>query len=122
MHRENGKNIFCSPKKFEEVPREYALPNPGKAFWLPLFAVPQKDKARIVFDAAAKYNGRSLNDFLLPGPDRNNALRAVLLRYRRYRTAFAADVENMFHQFLCRSKKVLSCDSSGLKTMIQIRN
>ena len=39
-----------------------------------------------------------MNEQLLQGPDRNNALRAVILRARKGPYAFTADVENMFHQ------------------------
>ena len=61
--------------------------------------MPQKGKVRLVFDSAAKFYGRNLNDSFLHGPDRNNALRAVLTRFRRGLVGFSADIEMMFHQF-----------------------
>ena len=93
------KNLSCYPPKFEEVPRKYRTPANGRAFYLPIFAVTNKESTRLVFDAAAKAKGFSLNDMLLPGPDRNNPLKGVLLRFRQFAKAFTADVENMFHQF-----------------------
>ncbi len=39
-------------------------------------------KLRVVFDAAAKYNGKSLNDALLPGPTLQNELPHVLTKLR----------------------------------------
>ena len=47
---------------------------------------------------ACKKGVECLNEQLLQGPDRNNALRAVILRARKGPYAFTADVENMFHQ------------------------
>ena len=66
---------------------------------VPIFWDSHKDKARLVFDGAAKFYGKCLNDEFLQGPDRNNALRAVLVRFRRWGIGFSADIENMFHQF-----------------------
>ena len=64
-----------------------ALKNPNKP-----------GKVRVVFDAAAKYNGTSLNDHLLQGPCLTNNLIGVLIHFREEEVAFSADVEGMFHQ------------------------
>merc|ERR1712015_36346 len=41
---------------------------------------------------------------MVQGPDRNNSLRGVILRFRRHPYAVTADVENMFHQFAVPDK------------------
>lgn len=72
-----------------------------KTNYLPHHAVlnPNKPgKVRVVFDAAAKHEGTSLNQNLLQGPDMTNNLVGVLLRFRQDQTALMADVEAMFHQ------------------------
>lgn len=56
-------------------------------------------KIRVVFDCAAEYQGVSLNDALLQGPDMLNSLPGVLCRFRKGKVAFACDVEKMFYQF-----------------------
>ena len=84
--------------------------NLGKGWYLPHHGVlePNKPgKVRTVFDAAAKYNGRSLNDNLITGPDLLNNLVGVLLRFRKYEFAIAGDVEAMFHQVKLRPE---DCD------------
>lgn len=55
-------------------------------------------KVRVVFDAAAKFNGTSLNDQLLQGPSLTNDLTGVLFRFREEEAAFSADIEGMFYQ------------------------
>ncbi|XP_078371484.1 uncharacterized protein LOC144655144 [Oculina patagonica] len=55
-------------------------------------------KIRVVFDCSAKYQGKSLNDLLLNGPDLTNTLFGVLMRFRQERIALMADIESMFYQ------------------------
>lgn len=55
-------------------------------------------KVRVVFDCAAKYNGVSLNNQLLQGPDLMNSLVDVIIRFRQDHIALATDIEAMFHQ------------------------
>ena len=83
------------------------VPNPAdnvdaKDVWyLPHHAVtnPNKPgKVRVVFDAAAKYHGESLNKQLRQGPLLLNDLVGVLLRFRQHAVAMKSDVEAMFHQ------------------------
>ena len=92
-------NVDRKAPRFEPVPKEHRFNKDGRAYYIPQFSVNQKGKARIVFDSAAKKDGVCINDVLRQGPDRNNALRGVIHRFRRHPYAITADVENMFHQF-----------------------
>lgn len=64
----------------------------------PVFKVNKPNKCRVVFDAATRFNGVSLNDQLYQGPDLANSLIGVLIRFREEEIAFTADLEAMFHQ------------------------
>ena len=55
-------------------------------------------KLRIVFDCAARFGSKSLNDFLHQGPDTINSLVGVLLRFRKSPVVIVADIEEMFLQ------------------------
>ncbi|KAK3713870.1 hypothetical protein QZH41_010920, partial [Actinostola sp. cb2023] len=79
----------------------------GKIWYLPHHGVyhPQKPtKVRVVFDSSARYEGQSLNDNLLQGPDLTSKLIGVLTRFRQERYAFMADVEKMFFQVKVREE------------------
>ena len=55
---------------------------------------------RVVFDCSAKFNGVSLNDYLLQGPDFMNDLLGILCRFRQESVAFMTDIKRMFHHFV----------------------
>ena len=70
-------------------------------WYLPHHAVlhPHKPgKVRRVGDAAARYQGTSLNDCLSSGPDLLNSLVGILMRFRQESIALSADIEAMFNQ------------------------
>ena len=84
-----------------KLPKDEEVNSSDKTWYLPHHPVlnPNKPgKVRVVFDAAAKTQGQSLNDNLHTGPDLNNDLVGVLLRFRKYPVAIVADIEAMFHQ------------------------
>ena len=73
---------------------------PDQVWYLPHFPILRPDKTttkiRVVFDASAKYEELSLNDFLLQGPKLQNDLFAVLLRFRRDPVALMCDIKEMY--------------------------
>ncbi|KAK7910443.1 hypothetical protein WMY93_015127 [Mugilogobius chulae] len=94
-------------KLFDNHHAELAPPlEEGKERWyLPTFGVyhPQKpSQIRVVFDSSAQWDGVSLNDVLLQGPDLNNSLLGVLMRFRTGPIGVLADIEQMFHCFVVR--------------------
>jgi hypothetical protein len=84
----------------EEVPLD-KIHGPDKVWYLPHHAVitdKKPDKLRIVFDCASRFQGESLNDKCLQGPDLNNKLLYVLLKFRQHKYAIMSDVEAMYYQ------------------------
>ena len=57
---------------------------PTGAWYIPHHGVlnPNKPKLRVVFDCAAQFRGKSLNDHLYQGPDLMSSLVGVLTRFR----------------------------------------
>ena len=82
------------------VPEDERNRNDGRVWYIPHHGVthPQKGKLRVVFDCAASFQGRSLNEELLQGPDLTNSLIGVLTRFRHEHIALMSDVEAMYHQ------------------------
>jgi len=61
------------------------LEQPERVWYLPIFIThnPNKpQKVRLVWDAAAKSHGKSLNDFMYTGPDLLHPLTEVLMAFR----------------------------------------
>ena len=91
-------------KMFEDDHAEIAPPlkDNEECWYLPIFGVyhPKKPgKIRVVFDSSSQHEGVSLNDVLLKGPDLNNTLLGVLIRFRKEAVAIVADIQQMFHSF-----------------------
>lgn len=93
-------NLMLQKDFIEEIPDNELICPPGKVWYLPHHAVfhKQKGKIRIVFDCSAKFEGVSLNDELMQGPDLTNNLIDVLLKFRDDRCAFVSDIEKMYYQ------------------------
>ncbi|XP_006816327.1 uncharacterized protein LOC102803409 [Saccoglossus kowalevskii] len=98
----------------EECPNvDSSTTKSGSTWYLPHHPVihsNKPEKVRVVFDCAAKYQGTSLNDQLLQGPDLNNTLVGVLLQFRKEPVAIVADIKQMFHQV-----KVKKADCDALR-------
>lgn len=74
----------------------------GKTWYLPhhgVFSNRNPNKLRVVFDASSSFQGISLNDHLLQGPDLANNLIGILCRFRLEEVALSCDVKQMFFQF-----------------------
>lgn len=96
-------------KLFENEHAEISPPidDAQERWYLPFFGVyhPYKlGKIRVVFDSSAQLHGLSLNLVLLTGPDLNNSLLGVLLRFRKDLIAVTADIQQMFYGFLVKPK------------------
>ena len=110
-----------------KLTREEARTRTSKTWFLPHHGVsnPNKKKLRVVFDAAAPFQGTSLNDHLLTGPDLLQSLVGILLRFREERVAIMADITEMFHQVGVRPEDQpaltflwRNCDPLGRLTII----
>lgn len=84
----------------EVVPSEELVTQNGKKWYIPHHGVhhPKKGSLRVVFDCSASFQGTSLNNKLIQGPNLTSDLVGVLLRSRQEPVALMADIESMFHQ------------------------
>ena len=66
-----------------------------------------KKKLRVVFNASrTTSSGFSLNDAMYAGPKLLNNLMTVLIRWRRHKVAFCADIRMMFRQIQINKQDV----------------
>ena len=77
---------------------ELDLSQPG--YYIPTFMVIREDKTstkyRLIVNGKYEFNGKSINDFLLSGPNVMNKLSDVLVRFRYHKYVITCDVSNMF--------------------------
>ena len=88
-------------KGFAESVPAFQGSDERKVWYLPHHPVindKKPDKLRVVFDCSARYGGESLNDKCYQGPNLNNNLTHVLLRFRQHPVGIMADIESMFYQ------------------------
>lgn len=94
----------------QRVPAEELERSDGRVWYLPHHGVshPKKKKIRVVFDCAATFQGTSLNDQLLQGPDLTSPLIGVMTRFRK--VAIIADIEadydTSYGAYGCHSSKL----------------
>jgi hypothetical protein len=76
------------------------LQDPSDAkYFLAHYGVYKGPKLRLVFDAAATFRGKCLNDSIIAGPALQPSLAAVITRFRTHEIAWASNVEAMFSRF-----------------------
>lgn len=76
-------------------------------WYLPIFPVSKTNKPNkvsMVWDAAAKFNGISLNSMLIKGPDQLSSPIGVPQRFRQHKFAICGDIMQMFHQVLIQKE------------------
>ena len=87
----------------ERVPADRLKVQDGKVNYVPhtrVYHPKRPQQIRVVFDCSAQFEGVSLNDYLLQGPDQMNTLLGILCRFRQESVAFMTDIKSMFHQFI----------------------
>ncbi|XP_076284633.1 uncharacterized protein LOC143211095 [Lasioglossum baleicum] len=89
-----GHMRVVSAREAREETASYVLPHHGV-----LREAGESAKIRVVFNGShSTRSGASLNDCLHTGPKLQVDLADVILRWRRFRFAFSADVEKMYRQ------------------------
>ena len=98
------------PNRIALLPNRIALfPNLIALFPNQFALFPNKIEKGIVFDCAAKYQGKSINDQILTGPKLQNDIVNVMMRFRRFRYAVIGDISEMYLQILLTPKDRKFC-------------
>ena len=94
-------DMLIESKHAERVPED-EIERSNYVWYLPHHGVVharKPGKLRVVFDSSARFKGVAFNDLLLKGPDLNNSLIGVLLRFRKDVVAPSCDIKQMFYNF-----------------------
>ncbi|XP_041463438.1 uncharacterized protein LOC121414350 [Lytechinus variegatus] len=85
---------------------------------------------RIVFNSSASFQGHTLNEYWMKGPDLLNSLLGVLLRFRERKVAVCGDISKMYHRvlvpesdqhvhrFLWRNMQITRSPDTYIKTVL----
>ncbi|XP_059226530.1 uncharacterized protein LOC131998179 isoform X3 [Stomoxys calcitrans] len=98
----------------EKVGR-YPQDLPPNIYFLPHHGVLRESstttKLRVVFDGSSRVPPQpSLNDELASGPPLQNDLPTIIIRWRRFKISFTADLEKMFRQInVCNDHQLYQC-------------
>lgn len=111
LHKNNS--IFNAYKSFitEYLELGHMKPstcNQTPECFLPHHCVMRDDSSttalRVVYNASAKTSSnKSLNDFMYTGPNLQQDLQFLIIKWRQYQYAFTADIEKMFRQIWVHS-------------------
>ena len=89
---------------YEEI--EDRTPQVGRKFYIPTDAVIRTDREtnrlRIVNNGAATWQGISLNDTIRAGPNLQEDMIQIIIRFRKEKKAISMDVSEMFPQVIVR--------------------
>ena len=99
---DDAMTAYLRAEQADKVPHDELALDDGSVWYLAHHHVMKKDgvRMRIVYDCLAEYRGTALNKQCHQGPDLNNALFNVLLRFREYKYVALSDIEGMYMQVL----------------------
>lgn len=99
----------------KEMSEEESKVMSDKTFYNPIFFIyPHNKRSRMIWDCAAKVNGKSLNDFIVTGPNLYNSLVEILMQMRERKFVFKGDLQEMFHQIFVSEQ-----DSDSLRFLFR---
>ncbi|XP_032792710.1 uncharacterized protein LOC116929557 [Daphnia magna] len=99
------KDYRAAVEKYLDQGYASHVPDPASArYFLAHHGVYKGKKLRVVYDAAAAFKGKCLNDAIISGPALQPSLAAVITRFREGEIAWASDIEAMFNRFRLSSE------------------
>lgn len=82
-----------------ELTEEEIKTTSNKSYYNPIFFIfPKNKRMRMIWDLAAKVEGKSINDHLVAGPNLYNSLLQIVFQMCEQRYLFKGDLMEMFHQ------------------------
>ena len=99
-----------------ELTEEEIKSTNNKTYYNPIFFIhPSNKRTRMIWDLAAKVKGKSLNDFLIAGPNMYNDLLEIIFQMRERTYLFKGDLSEMFHQIFVDDK-----DTDSLRFLFRL--